>query len=73
MYIRPNFKTKKALKDAVKAGQRVTIFQPNQMFPSPQTAPNYTGVAYVEGPHYPLPHKWYAEVGLDNGVIVEVK
>jgi hypothetical protein len=27
----------------------------------------------VEGPHYPQPHKWYAEVTAENGMIVKVK
>ena len=29
--------------------------------------------AYLEGPHYPEPHKWYAEVEMKDGVIVKVK
>ena len=28
MYVEPNFKTKKALKEAVANGDRVTVFQP---------------------------------------------
>ena len=69
MYTHTNFKTKKALKEAVAAGERVTFYQPGGMFPTPTT----DGVIYVEGPHYPQPHRWYAKCETVNGVIVKVK
>jgi hypothetical protein len=31
------------------------------------------GVVTVEGPHYPQPHRWYAQVTLTNGVITDIK
>lgn len=61
MYVDPNFPTKKALKDAVKAGKDVTVFQPGGFFPAPDGP-----IQYVEGPHYPRPHTWYATVELDD-------
>lgn len=68
MYVQPNFKTKKAMKEAVKAGQRVEVFSPSS-FP-------YKAVAHevlsVEGPHHPEPHRWYARVAVRYGVVVEV-
>lgn len=68
-YTVENFKTKKALKEAVKNGERVEIYQPGGMFPlSPRT-----GTQYVEGPHYPHPHSWYATVEVVDAVIVKVK
>lgn len=67
MYTTKNFKTKKALKEAVKAGERVTVFQPGGMFEA-----KTDGTASVEGPHYPEPHKWYATVMLKDGVVVKV-
>jgi len=67
MYTSVNYKTKKALKDAVAAGQRVTIYAPG--FGSPKD----NGTEFVEGPHYPMPHKWYAEVTMKDGVVVKVK
>lgn len=67
MYVRPNFKTKKALKEAVAKGERVTIFSPGP-FPA-----NQNGTEFVEGPHYPAPHTWYAEVTVENGVVKKVK
>ena len=36
--------------------------------------PNNAACArYLEGPHYPAAHTWYAEAELINGVIVKVK
>jgi len=69
MYVSPNFKTKKALKESVANGERITIFQPGP-FGSNELM---DGVVAVEGPHYPEPHKWYAQVTLKNGAVVKVK
>jgi hypothetical protein len=69
MYTDENFKTKKALKDAVKAGKKVTYFQPG---PFRGNEPK-DGTIYCEGPHYPKPHRWYAECETKGGVIVKVK
>ena len=66
-YCEPNFKTKKALKEAVKAGQEVTLFNPGL------GEPKENGTNYVEGPQYPAPHSWYATVETVNGVVVKVK
>lgn len=73
MYTTYNFKTKKALKEAVAKGMTVRIFQPGGIFTPPEAASDYTGTAYVEGSHYPKPHTWYAQVELINGVVVKVK
>lgn len=67
MYTDVNFKSKKALKDAVASGQRVTYFQPG-LGDTPRD-----GVIYCEGPHSPQPHKWYAECLCKDGAIVKVK
>lgn len=66
MYVSPNFKTKKALKDAIKEGKTVTVFSPG--LGSPPT----NGTTSVEGPHYPAPHTWYAQVTIENGKVVKV-
>ena len=71
MYVHPNFKTKKALRDALAAGQTVEVFQPNAMFGSGE-APR-DGRVYIEGPHYPEPHRWYAEGTMRDGKLVSVK
>lgn len=69
MYTTVNFKTKKALKEAVASGQEVSVFQPG--IQSSYIPAN--GDVSVEGPHYPKPHTWYAEVTLRDGKIVGVK
>lgn len=67
MYTTTNFKTKKALKEAVAAGQRVTLFAPGL------GTPKDNGKDYVEGPHYPAPHTWYAEVEMKDGIVIKVR
>ena len=73
MYTVRNFRTKKSLKEAVMAGERVRVYQPfgnthlmGEVFPE-------NGTVYLEGPHYPEPHTWYAEATLKDGVVVKVK
>lgn len=68
MYCNPNFKTKKALKEAVAAGKTVTIFQPG---PFGGREPR-DGSTSLEGPHYPEPHKWYARAEIKDGRVVKV-
>jgi hypothetical protein len=69
MYCSPNFKTKKELKEAVAAGKTVTVFQPNNIF---GIVPPENGRVTLEGPHSPLPHKWYAQATVEGGKIVKV-
>lgn len=65
-YVDPNYKTKKELKEAVKAGRSVSVYSPGP-FPAKQN-----GKEYIEGPHYPKPHKWYAAVEVKEGYVVRV-
>ena len=81
MYTDKNFPTKKALKEQVAAYNaavaegdtekaaklEVTIYAPGM------GSPKYNGTDFVEGPHYPKPHSWYAEVTMKDGVVVKVK
>lgn len=77
-----NFKTKKALKEAVilwndfaKSGNAPIEINPVRCF-QPGLGPdltNFTGNVALEGPHYPLGHTWYAEAELKDGVVVKVK
>ena len=69
MYTTINFKTKKALKDAVASGIKVTVYQPG---PFGGNEPR-DGRVCIEGPHYPEPHRWYAECVLENGYVVKVR
>ena len=59
------YKTKKELKAAVKAGVEVRV-KTAFMFP-----PNQDGYEAVEGPEG-KPHTWYAEVRVEGGRIVQV-
>ena len=67
MYTERNFKTKKAFKEAVAAGERIKLYAPGL------GSPKVDGVELVEGPHYPQPHSWYAQATLRNGIVVKVK
>ncbi len=67
MYTDINFKTKKALKDALTAGKKITVYSPG---PFPANTEN--GRVTLEGPHYPEPHRWYATATLENGYVVKV-
>lgn len=66
-YTTKNFRTKKALKDALKAGEKITCYQPGGITDVPSD-----GVVYLEGPHYPEPHRWYAKGEMRGGVLVKI-
>lgn len=66
MYTDINFKSKKALKEAVESGKEVSTFQPGEMFPGRKD-----GSITLEGPHYPEPHKWYASAVVKDGIILK--
>lgn len=66
-YTIENFATKKALKEAVSSGKTVRL-QDGLFAPA-----KVNGTEYVEGPHYPKPHSWYAQVTMRDGKVVAVK
>ena len=68
MYTSINFKTKKAFKEAVANGEKITVYQPGPFGGNEPTE----GTVCIEGPHYPEPHKWYATATLKNGYVVKV-
>lgn len=66
MYTQHNFKHKKDLIAAVKAGEMVGVFQPGPFGPDVAD-----GSGVVEGPHgY---HRWYASVIVEDGRVKSVK
>ena len=69
MYTRENFKTKKDLKQAIKEGKKITVYQPG---PYGGNEPK-NGEVLLEGPHYPEPHTWYATGVLKDGILIKVK
>ncbi len=68
MYSNVNFKTKKQLRDAVAAGQKIGVFQPGPFGGKEPT----NGTVFLEGPQDSAAHTWYAEATLKDGVIVRV-
>lgn len=68
MYTDQNFKTKKALKEAVARGEKIGVFQPGGIFPA-----KMDGKITLEGPHFPKPHTWYAEAEIKDGIVLKVK
>lgn len=70
MYTTKDFKTKKAIKEAIAAGEEITVYQPG---PFGKDMSNYTGAVALEGPHYPMPHKWYAQGYVKDGLLVSIK
>lgn len=66
-YVHPNFKTKKALREALAAGRPVDVSQPGL-----GTVPENGEIA-LEGPHYPQPHTWYARGTMVNGRLAKVR
>jgi hypothetical protein len=66
MHCSPNFKTKKALREAVAAGKPVEFFQPG---PFGGAVPE-NGEIYVAGPaEY---HTWYAAITLKDGKVAKI-
>jgi hypothetical protein len=70
-YTVKNYRTKKQIKEDLAQGIKVEVFQPNADL-SGATVPD-NGTIYLEGPHYPEPHRWYATGKMVNGVLVSIK
>lgn len=85
-YTVTNFKTKKALKEAVASWLAYDRDNSSRSVAAskgihsircynPGLGPdlsNFTGKVYLEGPHYSKPHSWYAQAELVNGIVVKV-
>lgn len=68
-YTVTNYKSKKAVKDALKAGVEIRCYN----LGLGGDLSNFTGTVYLEGPHYPKPHSWYAQGKMENGILKEIK
>lgn len=66
MYAEGNFRTKKALREAIAAGEKIRVFQPG-LGRVPEK-----GTVFLEGPNFEM-HTWYAEGKVENGFLVKVK
>jgi hypothetical protein len=65
-YVSPNFQTKKALKEALSQGKTVSVWEPGV-----GTAPR-NGAVWLEGPHFPQPHRWYGEGIVKDGKLIKI-
>ena len=70
-YTRKNFKTKKELKFAVGLEELVEVYQPGPFGNNEATIRE--GKVTLEGPHYPAPHRWYAEAWIKDGRVIKVR
>ena len=70
MYTVKDYQTKKALKEDIKAGVKVRV---NSASAIGDRSVSDNGKVYLEGPHYPKPHTWYAQGTMVDGVLVSVK
>jgi len=68
-YTNKNFKTKKSIKKSLEEKEIIRCHNPGI---GPDLS-NFTGKIFLEGPHYPEPHRWYAEAWLENGILVKIK
>jgi len=67
-YTIQNYKTKKSLKEALTGGEHTPVYQPGPF--GPKVSDGWTT---LEGPHYPEPHRWYAQGLVENGLLVKIK
>ncbi len=67
-YTTKNFPSKVAVKRALAAGERITVFQPGPFGPDVSD-----GSVALEGPHYPEPHRWYGSGQVKDGVLTSIK
>ena len=68
MYVEGNPKTKKELKERVASGVQVRVFAPGMG--SPLTEMKMYGKVFLEGPHYPQPHRWYGSCKVDDDCVI---
>ena len=70
MYTLKNYPTKKGLIADLADGVEVRVYQPNDHFGT--RSEQFTGTAFLEGPHSPQPHTWYAQAECRDGKIVRL-
>lgn len=67
-YAEGNPKTKKQLREWLEEGRKVPVVYPGMLPPDRHTRKKIV----IEGPHFPMPHTWYAYCEIDGGLIVKV-
>ena len=66
-YTEIDYPTKKAVKEAISSGTRIRCYNPGLGGSTPTN-----GTIYLEGPHYPKPHKWYGKGIMKDGFLVKI-
>lgn len=74
-YTERNFKSKAELKRALAAGETVKVWSPGKNWfghggTSIAESEKAPVKVFLEGPHYPKPHSWYASGMLYQGALV---
>jgi hypothetical protein len=67
-YTVTDYKSKKSVREDLKAGKTVRVYQPGPFGPDVPDGP-----VALEGPHYPKPHSWYASGMVKDGKLVSVR
>ena len=67
-YTVKNFKTKKQLKEAIANGDQIKCYNPGLG----GDLTNFSGTVYLEGPHFPEPHRWYAKGIMKDGILTKI-
>jgi hypothetical protein len=73
MYTDKDFNSKKELKEALEKSVTVRVYQPNDMFGITERISRGKHTVSLEGPHYPKPHKWYAQAEVVDGIVMKVR
>ena len=71
VYAATNFRTKKALREAIERGERIGL-KPTNRYEAAEASKIGAYETHIEGPWFPEPHRWYAKVAIENGAIVRV-
>lgn len=66
-YTSKNYKTKAEIKRDLNAGIKIAVYEPGLGTIDPN------GDCYLEGPHYPAPHRWYGKAKLKDGLVISIK
>jgi len=67
-YVIGNPRTKKVIKEWIASGRIVEVYQSGPFGPHVKD-----GVCYLEGPHYPECHRWYANAIVKDGYIIKIR
>jgi hypothetical protein len=68
-YLYPELLTKKAYKEAIAAGKKITAFENTPWGNKRLIEGSYS----FEGPHYPKPHRYYGKAVVKDGIVISIK